>query len=125
MGIAVFGSIFNSIYSSRVADAVVNLSADAAALARNSIGGALQVAEDGPAGDALRTAASSAFVDGMSIVFIIAAAVSLFGAAIVFKFMPARDQAIGELAGEGERPPVTDKLVVDGALAPEPVRADE
>ena len=123
LGIAVFGSIFNSIYSARIVDAVVNLSADAAAAAKNSIGGALQVAADGPAGDALRTAASSAFVDGLGVVYIITAGVALLGAAVVFRFMPARDVVVGEKPALREGP-LTDELVV-GNAAPVPVRIDE
>jgi DHA2 family multidrug resistance protein-like MFS transporter len=61
--------------------------------ARNSVGAATQIATNvaGPAGDALGTAARSAFVDALGIVFIAAAAVAFLGSLLVFRFMPAQD----------------------------------
>jgi MFS family permease len=107
LGVGIYGSIFNSVYSSSVADAVSALPSSVAAAARNSIGAAQFEADrlGGPAGEALRSAASSAFVDGLGVVYIVTAAVALVGSLVVFRFMPAHDVSLdpsthGHVEGE-------------------------
>ena len=94
-GVGVLGSVLNSIYSSNVASAVIELPAGAAAAAKNSIGAAEQIALglEGSAAESLHVTANSAFVDGMSIATAVAAGIIIAGAAIVLRFMPARDLA--------------------------------
>ena len=98
LGIGILASVLNSIYSSNVAGALVELPAEAAAAAKNFVGGAAQVAADlgGPAGDALRTAANAAFLNGLSVALLGAAAIAFVGALQVFLFMPARDLVVEE-----------------------------
>lgn len=93
LGVGVFGSILNSLYTSNVGDSVVNLSEKMAAQAGNSIGGALQVASDieGPASEALIQASKSAFIDASSPVYIAAGFIALIGAIAAIRFLPSRD----------------------------------
>ena len=112
LGVGIFGSILNSVYSSSISDAVQGLPSAAAAAAQNSIGAALQIAAGAgaEAGDALRTAAIDAFVDGLSIVFFATAGVSLVGALIVARYMPAHDVAPEQLAQAHEPQPAAGDL---------------
>ena len=95
LGVGIFGSLLNSVYSSSVANAVVGLPSEAADAVRNSVGSAAQIAATmtGPAGEALGTAARAAFVDAQSIVFFVSAATVFLGGLLVFRFMPAHDLA--------------------------------
>ncbi|MGH3449211.1 MAG: hypothetical protein ACRDQW_00480, partial [Haloechinothrix sp.] len=94
LGVAVLGSVFGSIYGPRVRDALTGtgLPADATAAASDQIGAAASVAErlGGEPGRALFDAASRAFVDGMSIAFMLGAAALALGAVIVARFLPAQ-----------------------------------
>ncbi len=91
---AIVGSLFASVYSSQLASSLAGapIPADAAAVARESVGAAYAVAEQAPApfGDALRDAASSAFMDGFSAGSLVAAGVVLSGAMLAWLFLPAR-----------------------------------
>ena len=99
LGIGIFGSIFNSVYGSNIVSAVAGLPEQAAAAAENSIGAALQVASGlGAAGEVLQTASTAAFIDGLSVTFIVTAAIALIGGLFVFRFMPAQDITPDELA---------------------------
>jgi hypothetical protein len=61
----------------------------------------------------------------LGIVFIVSAGVALFGSAVVFKFMPACYQAIGELVTEIEKPSADGYPVGDMELSLVPIRIDE
>jgi EmrB/QacA subfamily drug resistance transporter len=102
LGIAVIGSAMNSIYSSRVADAVATLPAEATAAAKDSVGAALQIAASlpGDAGTALSTAAAEAFTDAFGLAILIGAAVTLLGALLVARVMPPRQQPLPEAKPE-------------------------
>lgn len=90
LGIAVLGSMLSSGYRSAIDGDLARLPGAAAAAARESVGGALAVAEQlpGDAGTFLRDAAQGAFADAMSVVFLAAAGVGLLAAALVLRFMP-------------------------------------
>lgn len=105
LGVAIYGSILNSVYSSRLTDAVSGLSAEAADAASNSIGGALQIAsgESGAVGTDLVAAAGLAFVDAQSIVYLVTGAVALAGAVLIAKYMPAHDIVLGAPSEEPAR----------------------
>ena len=107
LGVGIFGSILNSVYSSRVSDAVQELPAAAAAAAQNSIGAALQIAAQagGEAGEALRIASADAFVDGLGVVFVVTAIVAFLGALFVFRYMPAHDVTPEQLEHADEPQP--------------------
>jgi EmrB/QacA subfamily drug resistance transporter len=95
LGIAVLGSLVASGYRSAMASHVAGLPAGSAAIAKDSIGGAFNVAKvAGPLGDQLNAAASAAFTDSMSTALIAAAAVALAAAAMVLKFFPRTPQEL-------------------------------
>jgi hypothetical protein len=95
LGIAIIGSIMNTVYRDRMMDATGGLPDGAIEPARDSVGAALGVATQigGPAGDALAVAARSGFVDAMGIAALTAAAVALGGALIVARWLPAHHAA--------------------------------
>ena len=86
LGVAVLGSTMSSVFSSHMAGT------GAPTIARESLGSALAVAHQlpGAAGDHLAAVARSAFMDGMGVTMLIAAAVTLVGAAAAFIWLPAR-----------------------------------
>jgi EmrB/QacA subfamily drug resistance transporter len=90
MGVAILGSILATVYASRLGNATAALPAQAAKAAEDSVGTALQVAEEmGAQGTDLAQAAKAAFIDGMSIDLVIGAAVTLAGAVAVLSRLPA------------------------------------
>ena len=97
LGVGIFGSLLNSVYSSSVANAVVGLPVEAASAARDSVGAAGQIAAEigGSIGDSLLATANGAFVDALGITFIATAILALAGAVLVFWFMPAHDLVPG------------------------------
>ncbi|MGH9125069.1 MAG: DHA2 family efflux MFS transporter permease subunit [Acidimicrobiales bacterium] len=95
LGVAVLGSVLSSAYASRIAGTVSSvhgLSGSAAATARNSVGGAIDVAGHlgGTVAQTLVTAARGGFVDAMRPAMLVAALVTIVGAGIVVAFLPAR-----------------------------------
>lgn len=92
LGVAILGSIVNSIYSSKMAAATAALPSEMAAKASDSVGAAIAIGAKagGPQGEALAASARSEFVTAMGFAFIAAAAVALVGSLMVLRFMPAR-----------------------------------
>jgi EmrB/QacA subfamily drug resistance transporter len=90
LGVAVIGSIVNSAYTSRVADAAAGLPDDASAAVSESVGGAVAVADHlpGSAAEALTHASGVAFSDALGIGMIVAAAVIGLSAIAVRRLMP-------------------------------------
>jgi EmrB/QacA subfamily drug resistance transporter len=101
LGVAVLGSIFSATYAREMSSAAAGLPAEVAAIVRDSIGGALGVAEQvgGAAGDAITIAARSAFVDGMATASLVGAAVAIGGAVVAAIWLPARASAPDEEVG--------------------------
>jgi Major Facilitator Superfamily len=90
LGVAVLGSILAWQYGSSMAPAVAQLPPEAAGVASDSIGGALAIASQiGQAAAPLTEAAKAAFVDGMQVSVLVAAAVAAVGAGITWLFLPA------------------------------------
>ena len=96
VGVAVLGSILSSRYTSLVTAGLRGgVPADVLARARNNIGGAvstgrgLQTAH-APYADHVLQSAKSAFVSGMHVSVLVAAAVTVVAAAGVAKWLPAR-----------------------------------
>ncbi|HEU5471431.1 MAG TPA: MFS transporter [Actinophytocola sp.] len=84
LGIAVLGSIGTAVYRTEVAEHLpAGLPAGAAAVARETLGGAVMLAGELPAGTggALTAAARAAFLDGMHLAAVIAAAILVVTAA--------------------------------------------
>ena len=106
LGVAILGSLLASQYRGDMDGAVSGLPHDAAATASDTLSGGLAVAHR--LGDnGLAEAAQSAFLNGMHVAAIAAAAVALAGAIVAYMVIPARER---------EAEPAV-------ALAPEPVPA--
>jgi predicted MFS family arabinose efflux permease len=95
LGVAVLGSITNSVYRSHVSSstAVAALPAAARTAVRNGIGNALAVVQRAgatPAAARLANDAKLAFVHAMTSTVYLGAAFALAGAAVAFLWLPAR-----------------------------------
>ena len=107
LGVAIIGSILNSIYSSRIDGSLSDLPAQTAEAARDSVGAASVVAEriPGAAGQTLEVAAAGAFIDGLGTAVLVAAVIALLGAGAVLRFLPrGHQQRQGEAAPVGAHP---------------------
>jgi DHA2 family multidrug resistance protein-like MFS transporter len=108
LGIAILGSIGTAVYRAEVADTLPQgMPVEAADAARDTLGGALAIAQTLPQapGAALVAAAQTAFIDAIHFVAAVAAVgavVTAVGAAVALRSVPARPEpAPDELAPEG------------------------
>src|SRR5690606_9074469 len=107
LGVAVLGSILNSVYRDRLADDVVGLPAAAAEAARDNVQGALAVASrlPGAAADTLTEAAKSGFIDAMTASVLVATGVVVAGALLAAVLLPhhaePRRPALPAKGGDG------------------------
>ena len=97
LGVAVIGSVYASVYASRLDSAIAGkLPPSTAAVAHQSVGGAFETATQLDAGhhtalaSTLHQAASSAFFDGFSVACLVAAAVAVAGAVMAAVLIPAQ-----------------------------------
>jgi EmrB/QacA subfamily drug resistance transporter len=97
LGVAVIGSIYASLYASRLTSGLgVHPPGAAADAAHSSVGGALGAADQlsaaghGDLAAALREGASAAFFHGFEIACLVAAAVAIAGAIIAVALIPAQ-----------------------------------
>jgi EmrB/QacA subfamily drug resistance transporter len=95
LGVAILGSITNSVYRSHVGSSAVIAALPAAARAavRNGIGNAVAVAQQmgaNPTATAVANQAKKAFVHAMTSTVYLGAAFALAGAAFAFWWLPAR-----------------------------------
>jgi EmrB/QacA subfamily drug resistance transporter len=90
LGVAVIGSVMNTVYRDKVADALTGLPPAAADAAGDSVGAAVAIAAQigGAAGDALTATARNAFVEGLGLAAVVAAVVAVLTSAYVFRQMP-------------------------------------
>ena len=102
-GVAVFGSVVNTVYSGRMDEAVAGLPPEAARAASDSVGAASQIALALPAEAAGRLAdtAKTAFTDALGIAVLVSAGAALIGAVFIAKFMPPRHLPVGKSAESG------------------------
>ena len=99
LGVAVIGSIMNTVYRGEMADVVAGLPIPAAAAraAGDSVGAATTIAAQlGAAGAALGDAARLAWVDALGVAGPVAATIAVLSAILVARFMPDRHQAHGD-----------------------------
>jgi EmrB/QacA subfamily drug resistance transporter len=93
LGVAVLGSVFTSIYGTQVADQLQGqpVPADVLAVAKQSVGGALQAAAQigGQAGQALANVARSAFIDGFHAALLAGSVVTFIGIIVAIVWLPA------------------------------------
>ena len=97
LGVAVIGSVYASLYSSRLtARLPADLPGQVSALAHQSVGAALAVAGRATAagqaatGQVIHTAATNAFVHGLSVGCLVAGLVAAAGAVLAVLFLPAQ-----------------------------------
>jgi DHA2 family multidrug resistance protein-like MFS transporter len=94
LGVAVVGSVFASLYGSRVVDdlSAAGVPAEVLESARTSLGAALASAQSLPGTLATEVVqgAQAAFIDGLAAGSLVAAAVAAVGAVLAFAFLPAR-----------------------------------
>lgn len=92
LGVAVIGSVLNTVYRERMVDVVAGLPAPAAQAAGDSVGAAVAIGTQlgGAAGDALAATARTSFVEALGPAAIVAAAIALTTAVLVIRGMPAR-----------------------------------
>ncbi|MEQ1703330.1 MAG: MFS transporter [Ilumatobacteraceae bacterium] len=91
IGIAVIGSVVNSIYRSNISGALDGLPGPLKELAKVNIGKALFASSQLPdqaAAAALRTQVQQAFVDGVHVALLVSAAVAAVGAVIMYIRLP-------------------------------------
>jgi MFS transporter, DHA2 family, multidrug resistance protein len=106
LGIAILGSVGTALYRAEVADKVpAAVPAAAADAARDTLGGAIAIAQSLPAalGDAVVAAAQLAFVDALHLVAAVAAIGALITAivaAAALRSVPARSEPTGGIVGE-------------------------
>jgi DHA2 family multidrug resistance protein-like MFS transporter len=106
LGIAILGSIGVAVYRGQLADTLpADVSGQAAAAARDTLGGAVAVAArlPGAAGQALLAAAQEAFVRGMQLTVSISATVAVVVAVMATVLL--RAVPVPAQAEEGEQPP--------------------
>lgn len=93
LGVAVIGSVFNSVYLSQLRGGAVfdQLPAEARTATQETIGAAGRVAEQlGPLAPPYLREVSGAFLAGLSTACLVAAGVALAGSAFAARFLPAR-----------------------------------
>ena len=107
LGVAVIGSVYASLYGSRLTATLPPvLPRGAAAIAHQSVGAAYAVASQVPGtlSQAVRTAATNAFLHGLSIGCLVAGGVAAAGAVLAVLFLPAQRRLIGDGARRNVRP---------------------
>jgi EmrB/QacA subfamily drug resistance transporter len=91
LGVAVFGSLLASHYTSALAPVLAGLPAAAADAASSSLAGALGVgAQAGPAGQTLVAAAKDAWVGGFRFSLVVGAVIIAAASLIAYRFLPDR-----------------------------------
>ncbi len=90
LGIAVLGSIVTSLFRSSMASHVGDLPAEGAAIASDTVGGAIQVAHSLPSERAtvLVNAANQAYTDSMRTALLVAAGVAVLAGVLVYTLFP-------------------------------------
>ena len=102
LSIAVIGSVMYAIYSARLGDAAASLPAEARDAVQDSVGAAVQAATTLPQSDALilSNAARASFTDALGLAILIGSGLTLIGAVVIARFMPA-SQASGHGSPHG------------------------
>jgi hypothetical protein len=90
LGIGVLGSLTNAAYAAQIEDSLTGLAPNIGALAKRSVGAALQLADGlgGDAGNTLHHAATAAFTDGFTLAMLAGTGLLSVGAVIVWRRLP-------------------------------------
>jgi MFS transporter, DHA2 family, multidrug resistance protein len=101
LGVAVVGSLVNSLYADRMADSLGALPAPAQEAADESVGATAAVAAQLPpdAGQSLLSSAGDAFTEAMGIGLTVSAGLAAAAAVAVARWMPQRAARRQALAG--------------------------
>ena len=128
LGVAILGTILTSHYTTAIAKAFGSLPPPMVALAKSSVGGAIQVGQNvgGQAGQALVAIAKSTFITGMGSSLEIAAVVALVGAGISALWLPNRPLHVGghEAARDAELEPLATEVATLEELVAEELAAE-
>jgi hypothetical protein len=133
LGVAVLGSIFATVFRPGLTKGAVEagLTPSQLARAKDSLGGALEVASELPARAAaqLSAVAKTEFVNGLQAAVLVAAAVVVVAAIVVFAYLPARAHDAREAIAREPRDDVLDGLAsltyaeAEGVLETDAARA--
>ena len=112
-GVAVVGSVINTVFGYRMSEVVAGLPTEAAEAASDSVGAASRIASMLPSEIAvgLIATAKSGFTDALGVAVLVAGAIAVIGAVLVARFMPARhlpDNANGGTGGQEVRSDLAD-----------------
>jgi EmrB/QacA subfamily drug resistance transporter len=90
LGVAIIGSVVNTVYAASMEDVVATLPPQASGPAGDSVGAALRIATEvgGPQGEALAASASGAFMDSFGVAALIASGMVLAGSFLVRRYLP-------------------------------------
>jgi hypothetical protein len=96
LGVAVIGSLVNSLYANDMDGSLVDLPIEAQASAEDSVGAASGIAAQLPPDSAssLLATAGDAFTQAMGIGLVVAAVLAAAAAVIVIRFLPARESRV-------------------------------
>jgi EmrB/QacA subfamily drug resistance transporter len=111
LGVAVIGSLVSSLYANDVEDSLGGLPAQAQAGAEDSVGASSAIAAQLPpeAASGLLATTGEAFTQAMGTGLLVAAALAAVTAALVARFLPAREPVAGQAdAAEADLRPVAD-----------------
>jgi len=97
LGVAVLGLALSTIYTSsfeKASSVIPGLSPEILEASSDSVGAAVTIAAQLPAGtgDMLALAAKNSFMDGWQMLVFVTCGISVIGALVILKFMPARHQ---------------------------------
>ena len=110
LGVAVIGSVYASLYGSRLTATCAGLPRGVAAIAHSSVGaayaaaGQVSAAGSGALGQAVRNAATNAFLHGLSIGCLVAGGVAAAGAVLAVTFLPAQPSGPSAARQAGAEP---------------------
>ncbi len=125
LGIAILGTVLNSVYRARVSDSTTGLPPEIAARAGSSIAflqqGADRLAQLGPAGSRLINDAQSGFVDAARTSLVVAGITLLVTSLIVFWRAPRRETS--DTTGDAASAAVAAEPTKPGRLTPSGQRA--
>src|SRR5215211_7369344 len=98
LGVAIVGSLVNSLYAHDVDGSLGGLPAQAQARAEESVGAASAIAAQLPpeAASGLLTTTGNAFTQAMGLGLLVAAALAAATAVVVLRFLPARERQVAE-----------------------------
>lgn len=94
-GVAVLGSILTVTYRGGLGEALAGVPAETLEVASHSVGAALQAATGMADPAAAAEGVRLAFTDGIGVAFLVAALATLVNAAIVWRYAPRRELAVG------------------------------